>query len=153
MEAERFEQAYPLLKRLADGAAEHGMSLRATSLYLRAARARLEMGSASDALYLAQRAIALLHQAGRSERVRHLLPVLIDELEKRGYHEQAVELRAEMRALTGPGESASPKKARGSLPSKCPACGGPVRADEVDWIDGLTAECPYCGSTVQAEAK
>jgi hypothetical protein len=151
METERYEQAYPLLKRLADRAAEHGMPIRAANLYLRAARARLEMGSAPDALQLAQRAIALLNQAGRTERLRQLLPVLIDDLEKRGYHEQAVGLRAEMTALTGSRASAKPQTEKGSLPPKCPACNGPVRAGEIDWIDERTAQCPYCGTTMQAQ--
>jgi len=44
----------------------------------------------------------------------------------------------------------SPPAAR--LPGKCPQCGGPLRSDEVDWIDAQSAECPYCGSVVQAES-
>lgn len=37
------------------------------------------------------------------------------------------------------------------LPTHCPGCGGPVRANEVDWIDEATAECNWCGSAVRAE--
>ncbi|MGC1375636.1 MAG: hypothetical protein WA821_05410 [Anaerolineales bacterium] len=36
------------------------------------------------------------------------------------------------------------------LPTHCPACGGPIRSDEVDWIDDQTAECQFCGSPVRA---
>jgi hypothetical protein len=37
------------------------------------------------------------------------------------------------------------------LPTHCPGCGGPVRADDVDWLDDVTAECNWCGSPVRAE--
>jgi hypothetical protein len=37
------------------------------------------------------------------------------------------------------------------LPTHCPGCGGPVRADEVDWLDDVTAECNWCGSPLRAE--
>lgn len=150
MDTEQYAQAYPLLKRLADGAAQRDMPVRAANLYLRAARARLEMGSAPHALELAQRAIALLSQTPRIERIRYLLSLLIDELEQRGHHEQALALRAEMTALTGPQKNRQ-EPHRAPLPRKCPACGGPVRADQVDWIDAQSAECPYCGSTIQAQ--
>ena len=37
------------------------------------------------------------------------------------------------------------------LPTHCPSCGGVIRADEVEWLDEITAECDYCGSPVRAE--
>ena len=48
MESGRYAQAYPLLKRLADGAARHGMPVRAANLTLRAARARLAREAPED---------------------------------------------------------------------------------------------------------
>ena len=45
MDAGQYAQAYPILKRLADGAVKRGRPGRAAALYVRAARARLEMGS------------------------------------------------------------------------------------------------------------
>src|SRR5512140_301202 len=32
------------------------------------------------------------------------------------------------------------------LPSACPHCGGPVRANEVKWTGPRSAVCSYCGS-------
>ena len=150
MEEGAYEQAFPIFRRLADGAAERGMPVRAANLYLQAARARLEMGGGQDAAALARRAIALLVRAGQQERVGVLLPRIIEALESRGYHDQAVDLRAEASALMG-GEGPAAVRARGALPAKCPSCNGPVRSDEVTWIDDRSAECIYCGSTIRAE--
>ena len=36
------------------------------------------------------------------------------------------------------------------LPTHCPGCGGPVRVDDLEWLDDLTAECNWCGSPVRA---
>jgi len=30
------------------------------------------------------------------------------------------------------------------IPSRCPACGAPISADEVIWLDDTHAECSYC---------
>jgi len=151
MESGQYEQAYPLLKRLADGAARHGMPVRAANLYVRAAHARLEMGSAPDALDLARRAIQLLIAAGQTERLHALGPRMVQAFEERRHHEQAITLRAEFAALLGSTQAAAPTDPHAALPAQCPSCSGPVRADQVTWIDAQSAECAYCGSTIQAE--
>jgi tetratricopeptide (TPR) repeat protein len=151
MDAGQYEQAYPLLRRLADGAVRHGMPVRAANLYVRAAHARLEMGSAPDALDLAQRAIQLLVAAGQAERLRALGPRLVKALETRGHHDQAVALRAELMALLSSAPAAAAVQPRAALPTHCPSCSAPVRSDEVTWIDAQSAECVYCGCTIRAE--
>ncbi len=155
METGQFAQAYPLLLRLADVAAARGMPIRAAHLYLRAARARLEMGGAEDAFDLARRAIRLMIDAGQVGRLRGLLPGIIDAFEQGGYHDQAVALRAEGRALLGAEAGQPPAPAAAKLPARCPSCNAPVRADEVTWAgEGRgrpVAECAYCGSVLQAE--
>ncbi len=35
-----------------------------------------------------------------------------------------------------------------ALPSACPHCGGPVRANEVKWSGAQAAACAYCGSVL-----
>jgi hypothetical protein len=37
------------------------------------------------------------------------------------------------------------REVRAALPPSCPACGSPVRPNEVKWLDGNVAECSYCG--------
>jgi len=150
MEAGQYAQAYPLLKRLAEGAARHGMPVRAANLTLRAARARLEMGSAADAVDLVRQAIQWLIAAGQAERLRGLLPRMVKELERHGYTNEAVALRAEMSALLGGTGMPAPEARRGTLPTQCPSCSGPVHAGQVTWIDDQSAECAYCGSTIRA---
>ena len=147
----QYAQAYPIFRRLAEGADEQGMPIQAANLYVQAARARVEMGSAADAVMLARRAIQLLVGAGRRERVSVLFPGLIERLEEKGYREQAVDLRAEVAALLGAVRPATSSVLRGMLPPKCPSCGATARADEVTWIDDRSAECCYCGSVIQAE--
>jgi hypothetical protein len=156
METGQFAQAYPLLLRLADVATERGMPVRAAYLYLRAARARLEMGGVDDAFDLARRTIRLMLDAGQAERLNGLLPAMIDALEQKGYHAQAVALRAEARALLGAEGGQPPAPTAARLPTRCPSCNAPVRANEVTWVGGGTArrpvaECAYCGSVLQAE--
>ncbi len=151
MEQGQYAQAYPVFRRLAEGADEQGMPIQAANLYLQAARARIEMGSAVDAVTLARRAIQLLVGAGRRERVGMLLPGLVERLDDKGHREQAVDLRAEVAALLGTTKPVSAPAWRGMLPAKCPSCGAPARADEVTWIDDRSAECCYCGSVIQAE--
>jgi hypothetical protein len=50
------------------------------------------------------------------------------------------------------GAGAGMEKPKPILPTNCPGCGGPIRSDEVEWADELTAECPYCGSAVRAQS-
>jgi hypothetical protein len=152
MESGQVDQAFPIFKRLADGAAQRGMLLRAAPLYFQAARARLEMGGAREATEFARRGLQLLVQAGRIERARAALSRLTKTLEEKGFQNQAVTLRAELAALLGGGYEVTPSSdRRGSLPPKCPSCNGPVRSDEVDWIGDSSAECVYCGSAIQVE--
>jgi hypothetical protein len=34
------------------------------------------------------------------------------------------------------------------LPANCDHCGGPIRTQEVKWLNSKAAACPYCGSTL-----
>jgi hypothetical protein len=151
MEGQQYAQAYPLFKRLAEGAARRGMPIRAANLYVQASRARLEMGSAKDAAELARRAIHLLREAGQGERVRALLPRMIATLENKGYHDEAVALQAEITALLGSAHPTPAIDQRGTLPARCPSCSGPVHPDQVTWVDATGAECAYCGSMIRRE--
>jgi tetratricopeptide (TPR) repeat protein len=151
MQSGQYSQAYPIYRRLADGAAEQGMPVRAAHLYLQAGRARLEMGSGQDAADLTRRAVQLLAGVGQVARSRALFGRAVEALIKKGYRDQALALRAEVAALTADSPSEQPVLRRGRLPSRCPSCGAPARADEVNWIDEWSAECAYCGTVIQAE--
>lgn len=149
METGQYAQAYPALKRLADGAARDETPVRAAHLYAQAARARMEMGGAPDATALAQRAVQLLAGAGQVNRASVLLARLIQALRTQGCHDLAISLRAEVAALGGSTPPVPPAR-QGVLPARCPSCAGMVRPDEVSWIDDRSAVCGFCGAALCA---
>jgi hypothetical protein len=149
METGQYAQAYPALKRLANSAARDEMPARAAHLYVQAARARLEMGGASDAANMAQCAVQLLAGAGQVDRAGILLARLIQAMRTQGRHDLAVSLRAQVAALVGRTPQAASAR-QGALPARCPSCAGPIRPDEVSWIDDRNAACGFCGAVVGA---
>ena len=156
LEAGQYAQAYPTLKRQADGAVQRGMPVQAAMLYAQAARARIEMAApgaqnaAWDAVDLGQRALHQLAGTSRTARAQMLLAQILQLLERKHYYEQAVELRAQGTALLG-AKAKSPPLPQAALPTHCPACNALLRADQVEWVDDQSAECAYCGSVIRAE--
>jgi hypothetical protein len=152
----QYAQAYPTLKRLADSAAQRQTPVQAATLYAQAARARIEMAApgahnaAWDAVELGQRVLHLLSDGGQIARAQRLLAQMLQLLERKRYHEQAVELRAQGTALLG-AQVKGPPPPQAVLPTHCPACNAPLRFDEVEWLNNQSAECAYCGSVVRAE--
>ena len=75
-------------------------------------------------------------------------------LKGRGQPVEAKEIEAYLKSTLPAGFAGLPatevEKRRPVLPTNCPGCGGPIRSDEVEWVDDVTAECPYCGSSVRA---
>ncbi len=129
---------------------------KAGDLHLEAARCYLQLDDIDRADDHGLKALRLFIQAGRPLKVRRLVPRMMAVLHRKGYHDEAEKLRREVDALLGAParERAIPWGERavqpGSLPTKCPSCGGPVRSDEVNWIDSHSAECAYCGGIVKA---
>ncbi len=80
----------------------------------------------------------------------------VTELSEMGMNEEAKEITEWLKTAlpaapggTKMGAAAFVKKP--VLPTRCPGCGGAVRADEVEWLDEVTAECAWCGSAIRAE--
>lgn len=48
-------------------------------------------------------------------------------------------------------EAAAANPQHGKLPVICTQCGAPVRSDEVEWVDDVSAECGFCGAILQLE--
>jgi hypothetical protein len=168
-----FAEAAPIFDRLARGADERGMLNRAGDLYLQSARCHLEMGEAAVAVERGKQALRLFGRAGLFGKIERLLPRMVEALQEKGYQAEAAALRQEVearlaevpperRAPPGARPAAWPSAARPALsiaegpmarralPAKCSACGGPVKPDDVTWLDSQTAECPYCGSVLKA---
>jgi hypothetical protein len=149
-------EAARLFADLAEKAQANGNLQRAAHLHLQAARGLLAINDLQPALSHARAAMQLFTQAGQFGRADAIYQRLVSELRARGMAAEAETLERDLRsqfgeAATTPSPASGPAPARGRLPAQCPQCGGPVRGDEVEWIDDHSAECVYCGSVVQTE--
>ena len=127
---------------------------RAPLFFMQAGRARLQLGDSAAALANFKHALTILAQTKRFTWLYRAGTQAMQALKAHGSEKEAAEIAALLQTQIPAGvvtaASAQPQ-ARRALPTHCPACGGPVRSDEADWIDELTAECPFCGSPVRAE--
>ncbi|MBI3762993.1 MAG: tetratricopeptide repeat protein [Chloroflexi bacterium] len=164
MASGEYDEAADIFGQLADAAEEHDMPKRAAHLHLQTARALLELGEPDDALARVKRGLGLFAAIGKTRRVAQLVPRIVEEFRARGFNAQADAVAAlTPQALTPqaltlhtltpqpPLPKGEGERRRGTLPAKCPHCGGAVRSDEVEWIDATSAECDYCGSVVKTE--
>ena len=121
-------------------------------LYLQAGRARILAGQKEAGfahlkrgLGLMVRRPVLLFRAGNR---------VVAELNERGMSAEAQEIAQWLKAnLPVQPETRTASAKKPVLPTNCPGCGGPVRTDELDWIDETTAECAWCGRPVRAEGR
>ena len=151
----QFKDAAQLFAQLADGAAQNGMPDRAGNLSLQAARCFIEAGDTANGVSRVRQGIQWLQTAGRDHRAERALTQAVTALRARKLNAEADALMKEFAGVAAQAEAetqAEPEAAHhGHLPPKCPNCGGPMRVDDADWIDDMTAECPYCGTPVKAE--
>lgn len=150
----RWAEAAPLFAELARQAEARAMPQRAGHLHLQAARCLFQLRETGPALNHARAGLRIFSTAGMPERFQHTLQRTLEGLRANGLTAEADTLAREFGAPVGnnapptAAESATPA-ALAPLPAKCPACGGPLRSDEVEWIDEASAECPFCGGVVQ----
>jgi hypothetical protein len=138
---------------LAEKAEKHG-GPRAPFLFLQAGRARILAGQVPAGLADIKRGLSLLAQAQRYNLLYRAGTRIVQELKAQALEKEALEISALIGAQPAAGIEAPADRsvqAKPILPTHCPACGGPLRSDESDWIDEITAECPFCGSPVRAE--
>jgi hypothetical protein len=141
--AELFEQ----IARVADGRG----GPRAPLFHLQAGRARVLAGQSGLGLPSLKRGLELLAQRGQYQRLHHFGSRAIEELNQHGLNNEAGEISAWLKSVLpemAPAEKPSHKPA---LSTHCPACGAPLRHDEVEWQENASAQCGYCGSPVRNE--
>ena len=142
------------LARAAEVRGDRRGGRRAANLYLEAGRARLMAGQKTQGLELLKSGLNLLAVVGMGIRRARIGGRILEELEASGLVDEARQISAILGIpAQGPGATSAepaPSK-RPPLPTHCPACGAPMRPDEVDWMDEATAECNYCGSPVRGE--
>lgn len=152
MEAGHHAQAAEAFEKIARRADARRRS-RAPHFHLRAGRAYILAGNIENGMPHIKKALASFAAKGQWEPLQRFGQRTVDEVNELGYTAQAQEIADYLsRNLPEKGaqrQAASPKNA--TLPTHCPGCGAPLRADEVDWIDKLTAECIYCSSPVRGE--
>ena len=154
MEGGNYAKAAPAFEELAQ-AAENRAGPRAPFLFMQAGRARILLGQNPAGMAHLRRGLELFASSGRYSHLYRAGNRAIQDLKARGLEKEALEIagliHANIPAISESPTQRGPAPSRIALPSHCPSCGGPVRADEVDWIDSASAECPFCGSPVQAE--
>jgi len=151
----RYGEAADRFAELADRASDGPNPLRAARLSVQAARAYVEAGDGDRALPHLRRAADQFIAAGRGEQTARTIQRALSVLRARGFMTQADALEREVQTrLDAIGLSLASAsviaQSRGRLPGKCPKCGGPLRSEDVDWIDAVSVECPFCGNTVVA---
>ncbi len=161
LESGKHVQAAEIFARLSGTAEHHGALVRASNLAARSAHAFMLGADIARAQVQARRAIKISILAGDLPCAVRLAQRTLAELEANGYSAEAETLRAEfdqrlsqlgLSLADGPPrvETGSGRRQR-DLPAQCPACLGPVRSDEVEWIDDTSVQCAYCGSIIKAQ--
>jgi hypothetical protein len=123
-------------------------------MYMQAGRARILAGQKPAGFALIKKGLGLLKD--KPVRLFRMGNRVVTELSEHGMTAEAKEITDWLKTVlpaapagTRMGATAPAKKP--TLPTHCPGCGGPVRADDVEWLDDVTAECIWCGSPLRAE--
>lgn len=149
-----YAEAARAFEQLAHAAEGRG-GPRAPLFFLQAGHARLLAGEKAAGFELLKRGLTLLAVSGRQARLYRIGPRVTAELEAQGMAREATEMRDWLKSTLPAGYAAPAAEThqRPLLPTHCPACGAPVRPDEVEWLDEATAECAFCGSPVRGEGR
>jgi len=143
-----FGRAAEMYERIAQTAEGRG-GPRAPMFHLQAGRARTYAGQASLGIPSLKRGLELLAQLKQFSRLNLAGERVVNELNERGLVQEASEINVWLKSVLPNTSSFNPQMQRPVLPTHCPSCGGPLRPDEVEWLDKITAECIYCGSPVR----
>ena len=150
MENADYANAAEIFERLARGAHDRGILRQAPRLYMQAGRAHMLAGNTEQGADLLRQGLSIFAGAQRWGHLHQAGSRVVDELEQWGHTDLAKEfsdwLKETLPEKPETYQHAGMQKSRPQLPIHCPSCGGPIHADDVEWLDATTAECPYCGS-------
>lgn len=154
MAAGNYAEAAGIFEQFANGALNRN-GPRAPWFFLQAGQARLMQGQDQAGMAHIMQGLEILAGRGQMQRLYHAGMRFAGELKGRDQTAQAQQiedyLKKTLPAKFSPQAGQSTAKSKPVLPTTCPGCGGPIRSDEVEWVDDLTAECPYCGSAVRGQ--
>ena len=147
-----YGRAAELYERIAQTADDRG-GPRAPILHLQAGRSRVYAGQTALGMPSLQRGLELFAQRGQLDKLQNAASRVVSELKERGLTKEAAEIEALLEGVapSTPVITEPVPVKKPILPTHCPACGAPLRPDEVEWLDDITAECGYCGSPVREE--
>lgn len=143
----RAAELYEQIARTAEGRG----GPRAPLFHLQAGRSRLRAGQTALAFPSLKRGLELFAQRGQPQKLHRFGAEAAAELRQQGAAGEAAEIEAWLKSALPPLPAADAPAKRPPIPTHCPSCGAPLRPDEVDWLDEVTAECGYCGSPVRNE--
>jgi hypothetical protein len=144
-----YGRAGELFERIAQTADARG-GPRAPIFHLQAGRARVFAGQTKLGIPSLKRGLELFAQRGQFHKLHQAGARVIAELTARGLTDEAAEMETFLKKLSPSMHMEEPAPVKKpALPTHCPSCGAALRADEVEWLDDVTAECAYCGSPVR----
>lgn len=126
---------------------------KTAQMYLHAGRARIPAGQKPAGFANLKHGLGLLKD--KPGRLFHMGDRVVTELNEHGMPAEAQDIASWLKTVL-PSKTASTRMdatAPGKkpvLPTHLPGCGGPVRVEDLEWLDDLTAECNWRGSPVRA---
>jgi tetratricopeptide (TPR) repeat protein len=148
-----YAEAAEIFEQFARGAQSRN-GPRAPWFFLEAGQARLLAGQTPVAMAHYQQGLAIFAARGQVQKLYNSGMRVVTALKARNLAVEAKQIEDYLKTTLPGGFQTGPAGAIQKprvLPINCPGCGGPIRSDEVEWADELTAECPYCGSGIRAE--
>lgn len=127
---------------------------KSANLHAQAAHAFADAGEETQALQQAQVALRFFIRLQMLPRAAQFYGNIRNKLNQKGMSGSSTELEKEFGGMLAhiPARSMGVAQQRPlHLPTSCPKCGAPLRADEVEWVDAMTASCSFCGSVVARE--
>jgi hypothetical protein len=127
---------------------------KAANLHAMAAYAFASAKEEAQTLQQAQMALRFFLRLQMMPRAAQFYGNILEKMNKDNMYVSVGELEKEFgNALANvPIQSrGGPQQGSRHLPTSCPKCGAPLRSDEIEWIDQITACCSYCGSVVTLE--
>ena len=151
IQAGHFNRAGMILADLAREAEGLERPKIAAELHARAAHCFIDGGAEPSGLSEAQAALRVFGNMGKNERYQRFLSNILRKMQAHGMVNAVGTLRTEFDGMAAPAPGPAPAH-NVRLPAACPQCGAPLRSDEVEWIDTMSAECNYCGAVVPGKA-
>ena len=156
LSAGNYAEAASSYEQLARAAEARG-GPRAPFFYIQAGRCKVMAGRPANGVEDLERGLGLFAMRGQALKASNVGKRVIGEMNQRGHKQEAQQLTDYLKELVpgfeqaGAGAGKAAPAQRRALPTHCPGCGAPLRPDEVEWVDEMTATCEYCGSPMHGE--